>query len=149
MQPAVPSVCADDAEAAALVQRDAGQVVGEDARRELPESASLVLGKQRLECDAPGAFAAPRPVDVDRVIGDAGVCRARAIAARAGPRDDAPGALDDDGWIAIAFVAQLRGDLIRGPRIGLERRDPILDALVIDGGDGRRVGVRGEPRRVF
>ena len=145
----MPSIRADDAEAAALVQRDARQVVGEDARRELPESASFVLGKQRLECDPPGAFAAPRAVDVDRVIGDAGVCRARAVTARAGPRDDAPGVLDDDGRVAIAFVAQLRGDLIHGPRVGLERRDPILDALVIDGGNGRRIGLRREPRRVF
>src|SRR5207249_39945 len=140
---AVAAVGADDAEADALVQADAGCVLAENPRTEFPEAAALVFLDQRFERRAAGAEPARRALDIDRMLGDAGVGPPRAIRARSGPGDDASLAFDNDGRILLALLAQQLRHLLGRSRVGFEGRDGVLDSLVVDPHDiGRIAGVR-------
>src|SRR5262249_58397614 len=125
-------VDADRAEPGPLVQRQARRVLREDARKQLPETARRISIDQPDKGGVPGAAAARRPVDIDRMLGDAVVAGPAAIGPGAGEGADAAGALGDDGRIALALVAQLGLDLRRRARRRLEGGDAVGDALVVD-----------------
>src|SRR5262245_22976029 len=90
----VAAVDADGAEAAALVERQARGVLREDAGQKLPEAARRVGLDQRLEGGTPGAAAAHGGVDIDRMLGHAGIARPAAIRPGACEGSDAPFAFD-------------------------------------------------------
>ena len=131
---------ADDAEPGCLVEGQAGGVLGEDARQQLPEAARRIGVDQPGEGGVAGTAAARRPVDIDGMLGDAVIAGTAAIGPGGGEGYDAAAALDDDGRIALALVAQLRLDLRRRARRRLEGGDAIGDALVVDLGDGLGIG---------
>src|SRR2546425_10008062 len=97
-------VDADDAEAGALVQSEARDVLGKDPRHELPEAARRVLAAERVERDTPGPRAACGALHVDRMFRDARVRRAAAVGPGGRPRDDGAVALGHDGWEPVALV---------------------------------------------
>src|SRR2546426_11844161 len=136
---AVPLVDADDAESTGLVQPEARGVLGKDARDELPHPPRGVDVAERVQRRPPGPGGTRGAGHVDRVLGDPRIRGPGPVRARGRPRDHAPVALDHDRRIALALVGQLPRDLFRGSRLRLERRHAVGDALVVDGGDGRRV----------
>src|SRR5947209_1176796 len=104
-----------------------------------------VAAAQRIERLPPDAGPPGGAGDVDGVLGDPGIGRAAAVGTRAGPADDSTIALDDDRGVPILLAGQQRGNLRRGPWLGLEGGDALGDALVVDRRD--RLGVRraGQP----
>src|SRR5262245_47640182 len=136
----VATIHADDAESAALVQREACGVFRKDPRHELPEPTLGVDAAQGLQRGPSRALTSGRACHVDRVPCDTGVCGTIPIRTGARPGDDLVTTLGHDRWEAVALVDELHGDLLRRSRLGLERRDAIGDALVID--VGNRSGVR-------
>ncbi len=75
------------------------------------------------------------------MLRDAGVGRPTAIGAGARPGHDFAVPHNDDRGIAVALLRHRGRDLGGRPRLGLERGDPVRDALAVDSRDGR--GVRG------
>ena len=58
-----------------------------------------------------------------------------------------PVSLDDHGREPLALLGELRFDLFHAARLGLERRDAIGDALVVDRRDARSVADLRQARR--
>src|SRR5437899_10723774 len=100
-----------------------------------PRSVDAAQRVERLPPDAgpPGGAG-----DVDGVLGDPGIGKAAAVGTRAGPADASTIALDDDRGVPILLAGQQRGNLRRGPWLGLEGGDAIGDALVVDRRDRSR-----------
>src|SRR5262245_35590042 len=142
---AVALVDAHDPEAAPLVEGAAGEVLREDARDDLPEASLGVELTERVQGHAAGAGAASGPCDIDRMLGHAGVGGTAPVRAGAGPGDDLLVSLGHHRGIPIALVGEQGGDLLGLPGFGLERRDPIGDALVVDRRDGGGIGQRRGP----
>src|SRR5919204_1283990 len=137
----------DLAEAKTREERAAWRVLREHARDELPHAAPLAFRDERFHRDAAGAATPMLSRDVDRELRHAGIALPRTVFARAGPGDHAPVALDDDRRPAVASLRQHADDVVRAAGFGLERRDPIGDAVVVDARDRRRVTLVREPRR--
>src|SRR5207244_11625709 len=122
-------VTPDTAEAQAAQHRAAGFVRDEDAADQLPEAGAVSGGQQRFHRGAAGAAAALGARDIDRELGDPGVAGAAAVGRAGGPGDDAALVLDHHHRIA---PAEPGGDLIGRARLGLEGRDAVGDALIVD-----------------
>src|SRR5205814_1000379 len=91
------------------------------------------------------ALAAMAAGDVDREIGDVAIGVARAERVEAAPGDDAATVLGDHDGVARAAPLEPARALLRRAQLRLERGQPVLDALVSDLADGRRVGLDGWP----
>src|SRR6185436_10693861 len=85
---AKPFARADDAEAAALVQRDAGLVLGEDARLERPDSRALGRFDQCPQEASADALAARTLGHVDHLLRDAAVDVAARVGNESRPAED-------------------------------------------------------------
>src|SRR5215471_12620146 len=142
---AVPLICADDPEAAALMKGQARRVLREDPRDDLPEAALRVGAAQGLQ----GLTSRPRSTgcarNVHGVFGHAGVGGATAIGPGARPGHDAPISLHHHRGEAVALIGELLLELLGGTRIRLEGCDAIRDPLVVDRSDGGCVGGGGQP----
>jgi hypothetical protein len=130
---------ADFAEAAGGEQPPARLVAGEDLRGELVEAAQPGSLGEALQQGPPDPAAADVAIDVDGRLPDPLVVVA-AVLVGAGLREA------DDLAVALVDEADLPmrdrvGDRRRVLQAGLERRDSVLDPLVVDLGD--RLGVRG------
>ena len=136
------AVDADPAESQAVMQGEAGMVLCEDPGDELPES-ELFIG---LDQGFQGRPACPSPAragfDIDGMFGDAGVAWTGPVWPGAGEGDHTAGTLDDEGRKAGILFAQLASK-----RLGLEGRDALGDALVVDGCDGGRIILSRQPDR--
>ncbi len=99
--------------------------------------------RARLPCPVPiGPHrpSAQRPQHTPGELDRAGAC----------PRDDPTIVLGDDRWKALPLVELLLGDLLRSPRIGLERGYPLGDPFVVDRGDRSSVfGCRKSRRETW
>ena len=141
------AVDADPAEPQAVMQGQAGVVLREDPRDELPES-ELFIG---LDQGFQGRPACPSPAragfDIDGMFGDAGVAWTGPVWPGAGEGDHTAGTLDDEGREAGILFAQLASNIRCAARLGLEGRDALGDALIVDGRDGRRVVLARQPGR--
>src|SRR3954469_2027535 len=139
VEPAMPAVHADLAKPARPRESKACLVLGEDPAEELVVAAPLGLGGEPVEQRPPGA-ALPRGArHVDGVLADALVHAPVAVVAGARPSEHYAVVLgDDERRRAVAGPAE---HVLRRAGGGLERGDPILDALVVDGRNGG--GVRG------
>ena len=127
-----------------------------NARAEPGSRCSRGRSGQEFQKPALGVFAerassAARPAPVPRAARATYTeCSAtpayagRAPVGAAPPTPPRPRRLDDDRRKTLTLLGELRRDLLRGPRLGLEGRDPIGDALVVDPGDRRRVHGRRE-----
>jgi len=110
----------------------------------------LVIAVLARELDEPRehhvahAFAAPRPVDVDREVRDEAIGIARVVKVEAAPAGDGVVGLGDDDRVAGAARGEPRAALVRRAQLGFERGDAVLDALVVDPADRGRVVGRGE-----
>ena len=142
----MPPVDADHAKSGAFVQDQTRPVLGKDPRDQLPEAASFILADQGVERRPPCPHPARLPGRVNRVLGDPRIRRPRPVRARPGKGEDLAIALDDDGRVSIALLAELRLQMLDGARLSLERGDALLNALVIDAGDGSRVLGARDPR---
>src|SRR4029453_1138706 len=147
VEPAMALVDADYTEAAALVEREARDVLREDAGHDLPEAPLRVGPAESVEGGAtrPGSPGASR--DVHRMLRAAGVGGPTAIGAGARPGDHFAVTHDDDRGIAVALLRHRWRALGGRRRLGLERSDPVRDALVVDARDGRGVLGGGETDR--
>src|SRR5205085_202352 len=76
---------------------------------------------------------------VDRVLGYPLVPGTLPVRAGPGPGDQAAAVLHHDGGIPARSLPQDGGDLLHRTRLGLERRQTVLDPLVVDAGDLARV----------
>src|SRR5262245_18293310 len=87
------------------------------------------------------ADAAPAPLSthVDREVGDVVVRRPRVERVQAAPAHDAAVHLADEHRVARSARGEPAPSLLGRARLGLERRQAVLDALVVDRGD--RLGV--------
>lgn len=130
-----PSAPADEA--------DAATVGREDLSDQLVEAVALSGVGEVVEQPAADALSAGAALDVQHALADL-----RVVVARVRVRNDA--APPDD--LAVGLCDEQRVSLIADPvakvlgrvETGLEGRDAILDALVVDGGDRLRVaGLRG------
>src|SRR5215467_7194655 len=142
---AVPLIRADDPKAAPLVKGQAGRVLGENARHDLPEAALGVGAAQRLQGFSSSSGSAGRSRHVHGVLGHSGIGGATAVGSSARPRYHASIPLHDHRGEAVALVGKLLRELLGGARLRLEGRDAIRDALVVDRGDGGRVSGNGQP----
>src|SRR5215813_859388 len=130
LQLAVALVDADDPESATFVQGETRGVLGEDPGHDLPESPLGVSEAECIQRDTSGSLAARRRSHIHRMLGNARIRRPRSIGAGACPGDDSTFMLRDDRREAISFLDELRGDLFRSPRLGLEGGNPFRDPLV-------------------
>ena len=137
VQPAVAPIDADLAKPEIRQEPAAWLVLDEDARDELPEGRILGRRDQGLHREAADPLPAGRAGDVHGELRDSGVRRARPVLERGGEADDGPARVDHDhdGVAAVEPGFDLGGR----PGTRLEGRDPVLDALGVDAGDGGRV----------
>ena len=146
-EPAMAAVDADPAESQAVMQGEAGMVLREDPGDELPESELFVGLDQGFQ----GRCACPCPalagLDIDGMFGDPCVAWAGSIWPGAGEGDYTAGTLHDQGRKAGILFPQLASNLRRAARLGLEGRDALGDALVVDGCDGGRIILSRQPDR--
>src|SRR5215211_4299229 len=138
---AVAAVEPDLAEAERPAEREARFVLGEDPAHELPVPAALALLDQRRERRPPQASSAVRARDIDREVADTRVYVACPIRVRRRPRRHGTAFIGDDERDA---VLEPRRDVRGRARLRLERRQSVVDALVVDLRDPR--GVRGRRR---
>src|SRR5205809_7053369 len=82
---------------------------------------------------------------VDGEIHDVAVRVARVEGVEAAPADDAATVLGDDHRMPRAARLQPVSPLLRRAQLGLEGGEPVLDALVVDLADRRRVSLGGRP----
>src|SRR5581483_9709597 len=143
----VPAVHADLAEAGTLAQRSAGRVFREHPRDELPETALLAGGDQPLQRQPAHPAPPGGAIDVDRELAHPGVARTGPVGADAGPGHHLAVVLDDDRGVPLAALVQQMLDLRGAARLCLERCLPLLDALIVDPGDRRRVLPARQPER--
>src|SRR5262245_43260326 len=130
-------------ETRALQQLAARGVLDEHARHQLPDARPLGLGKQQLE-RAPSVPAAPRLArGVDREFRDPRVAVPGPIRAGRRKRHDPPFIFDDNDRMA---AIEPEADLIGRAVTGLECRDAIVDALVVDLGDDGSIRPRRSTR---
>ena len=90
-----PLAGADDPEAAALVQGDRGVVAGQDPGLDRPDPDPVGPPDELLEQRSAEAAAARRPADIDRVLDDAAVTRARRDGRERGPAEHCVLACDE------------------------------------------------------
>ena len=83
-----------------------------------------------------------RARDVDRRLRDPAVTGPMAVGAQLRPPGDLAGPVRAD---EERGAGDRSGRVLRGPRLGVECRDPVLDALVVDRGDRRGVLGRRRP----
>ncbi len=106
--------------------------------REMSFSRPASLAASISACIA--SVPAPRPrlvaVDIDGELGVLRVAGAWPVRRRAGPGDHLAVGFDHDDRVAGVEPAP---DGVHRPGLGLEGRDAVMDALVIDVGDPRRV----------
>ena len=136
------AVGADLAEAERAAEREARLVLRKDARDELPQAAARALVDQRVERDAAEAAAARHPRDVDREFAHPRVRGALAVMVRNRPGDHLAVFLGDD---ERQVFLEPRNDVRCRSGLGLERRAPVLDSLVVDAGDRSGVARSGGP----
>src|SRR4051794_35067007 len=91
---------ADPAKPDALMEGQAGGVVGLDAGDQRPDAGPLRLGDQRLEERTPDTAATRARVDIDTLPGDARIDLARRVAGDGRPTGDAPGEAGNETAIA-------------------------------------------------
>ena len=108
----------DDAESAALVERQAGGVLRKDARDELPETAVGVCLAESFEHDAAGSLAASRSRHVHGMLGNSRICRSAPICTGAGPRDHLTVAFGDK---IISEVTRADVEALKSAWIARER----------------------------
>ena len=127
---------ADDAEAAALVQRDARRVLGEDPRLQRPDAAALGALDERAQQAASDALAARLLGDVDRLPGHPPVdgTSPRTGASAAQPTTTPSASAHQP---AAGQVRLVPGGIVR--HRGLEGGVARCDALGVDRGHGRPV----------
>src|SRR5213075_2371998 len=99
-------------------------------RRSISRLASFSTKTRLTSFQKPAAAAAAGGAcDIDRGLGDAGIAGAAAVGRAGGPGDDPALRLDHHHRIA---PAEPGGDLIGRARLGLEGRDAVGDALIVD-----------------
>src|SRR5438876_9302890 len=121
-----------------LAQAAARRVLHEHARDELPEAGLACHIDQSAHRGRAGAMTAVVAGDIDGEFRDASIAVARSVRGRGGERDHlAGGVLDDDDRMRAVEPRAHVGDR---SWIGFERRDAIVDTLVVDVADYRRIG---------
>src|SRR5262249_29874170 len=98
---------------------------------------------------------APAPLDVDGEVGDVAVRLAGVVDVQAPPADDdrrpirVGRHLRAEYRMAQPALGQPLTPLLGRPELGLERRDAVLDALVVDEADGGGIARAGATDREF
>ena len=132
----------DPAESQAVMEGQAGVVFRKDPGDELPESQLFIGLDQGFQGRSAGPCPALAGLDIDGMFGDSCVAWTDSVWPGAGEGDHTAGTLDDEGRKAGILFAQLASK-----RLGLEGRDALGDALIVDGRDGRRVVLARQPDR--
>ena len=100
---------------------------------------------QPLEQHAPGTAPAPFARDIDREIGDMVVAAPRVEHVEACPRDDHAAVRSDEDRMPFALAGEPLAALLRRAQLGLQGREAVENAFVVDAGDGRSVVGFGVP----
>src|SRR5262249_534923 len=141
---ALLAIDADAREAEPLVEPDAARV-GRKGRQHHLMVADLARElDEALEESVPHALATPGTLDVDGEVGHVAVGRARIEDVETAPADDRVTRFCHDDGMARAARGHPFAPFLRTTQLGLERRDAVLDPLVVDPAD--RLGVAGPPR---
>ena len=98
-----------------------------------------------LDQAAADAAPAPAALDVDRDVGHVVVRGSWVEVVEAAPADDLAASLGDDHRMARAARSHPLPALRGRAELGLQRGQTVLDALVVDHADRRRVGGRRLP----
>src|SRR5262249_5818230 len=97
-----------------------------------------------FEQEVPDPLAAPGPIDVDRDVRHVVVGRPWVEDVETGPTDHGPALLRHDHGMARVTSGQPLPPFIGAAQLGLERRDSLLDSLVVDGADRACVVLSGQ-----
>src|SRR5258708_19543252 len=143
-EPAVTVIDPDLAKPGRGAEPAAGGVLREDARHQLPETLVTTGVCQPVDEGAAGTAATGLAGDVDAELTHSRVARARPVRRRPREADHRAPARRDDRGVGAVVLLQHAADLLRAARLGLEGGDAVLDALVVDAGDGAGAGAGGE-----
>ena len=139
------SVDPDLAKAGGGAEPPAGDVLRKDARHQFGKTKRFRGLGHGLDRQPANTLAARIPRHVDRDFGDARIGLPRPVLAGPGDAHEPTLPLNDHRWMGGGARRQLGRNHGGGSRLGLERGNPILDPLVVDGGDSRSVVRLGGP----
>ena len=119
-------------EAQLCQQGSAGDILGEYSRYELGNSKLLGGCEQRLHHFGGQPLSSKSPAGVDRELGYSPVTIPRPVFRAPACRGHGAVSERNDGWVALATIAEGQLDILLGSRLYLEGGHPVFDALVID-----------------
>src|SRR5262245_61187934 len=133
---AMAMIYADNSEACSLMQDQARRVFREDAGYELPEPQVCVDVAEMFEGDTPCPCAACTPLDIHGMLCNARITGTAPVQTCTGPGHHLAITLNDYRRIVFPLVGELGGDLRRCTWLGFKGGVALLNALVVDGGNG-------------
>src|SRR5438874_3050886 len=130
-------------EADFAAQPPACTIFGKNARDEFPEAARGACVNEPLQGGLRGTRATRGSVGIDREFAHARVTLTRAVGASSRPGQHLPILLGDDDRVAPFTLRQIADHVFGRTRVGIERRDALLNSLRINPGDRCSVGADG------
>src|SRR5436305_7133741 len=147
-QPRMPPVHPHVPKPERPAQRKARLVLRKDAAEQLPVTARLAFGHERLHRRTARTLSPRLARDVHGEVGHPGVGGpARPVGRRGRPGNDLTRPVLHDHERKAALYPGL--DVRCAAGLGLERGEPVLDSLVVDARDGAGVARAGEPNAEF
>jgi hypothetical protein len=133
---AMTTIHPDHLEAYALMQRQTCRVLREDAGHEFPEPQLCTEATEVYEGQTSCPCAARTALDIHRVLRNAGIAGPAPVQTRIGPGHHLAITFHDHSRIAFSFLGELGDDLLDRTGFCLKSGVALLDALVIDRGNG-------------
>jgi hypothetical protein len=124
-------------------QRPAGLVFRKNSGDQFPKTPCFRLFDQFIECHAARSVAAKSARYIHGNFSDSPITIARAIGRSGSKRDNLAALLNHHNGMP---VVEPRANIVHGPGARFERRHSILDSLIINRGQKRRVVESGKSR---
>ena len=133
---AVTTIHPNHPEAYALMQCQTCRVLREDAGHEFPEPQVCIEAAEVYEGQTSCPRAARPALDIHGVLRNARIAGPAPVQTRTGPGHHLAITFHDHGRIAFSFLGELGDDLLDRTGFCLKSGVALLDALVIDRGNG-------------
>ena len=132
-------VQADLPEAMFSAECAAGLIEWKNARQQFPQSQAFRFTDEGANEQITHAAASPSATDVHRKFADTAITFARPVRSSASPADDFVIDMRNYGGITTSNGSKPRLLIFRRPQLGFICRDAVLDALIVNLGDGSSV----------